>query len=190
MGWEDYVPNDQDVYRIRVKTSGIVNFSFKNLNFQLCGAGRLCSKSKKWLQCFDDVTDIIFCVDMSEYDQVLAKDGTKNKMQESLQLFDSICNLWFEHTSVVLLLMRDHHFEEKLPKTPLTICFPDYTGSQEYWEVAGYIQDQFEAKNKSTTKEIYSHIVCVTNMNNILELIFDSATDTVIANNLRRSKLY
>ena len=41
---------------------------------------------------FEDVTAIIFCVAMSEYDQVLHEDETTNRMHESLKLFDSICN--------------------------------------------------------------------------------------------------
>ena len=36
------------------------------------------------------------------------------------------------------------------------------SGAQEYGEAAAYIQAQFEAKNKSTTKEIYCHMTCAT----------------------------
>ena len=32
------------------------------------------SESKKWIHCFEDVTAIIFCADVSEYDQVLPED--------------------------------------------------------------------------------------------------------------------
>lgn len=34
------------------------------------------SERKKWIHCFEDVTAIIFCVAMSEYDQVLIEDET------------------------------------------------------------------------------------------------------------------
>ena len=34
------------------------------------------SERKKWIHCFEDVTAIIFCVAMSEYDQVLHEDET------------------------------------------------------------------------------------------------------------------
>jgi len=34
------------------------------------------SERKKWIHCFEDVTAIIFCVGMSEYDQVLHEDET------------------------------------------------------------------------------------------------------------------
>lgn len=62
-------------------------------------------------------------------------------------------------------------------------------GGQEYGEAAAYIQAQFEAKNKSTSKEIYCHMTCATDTNNI-QFVFDAVTDVIIANNLRGCGLY
>ncbi|XP_077503512.1 G protein alpha o subunit [Amblyomma americanum] len=192
LGKKEYMPTEQDILRTRVKTTGIVevHFSFKNLNFKLFDVGGQRSERKKWIHCFEDVTAIIFCVAMSEYDQVLHEDETTNRMQESLKLFDSICNnKWFTDTSIILFLNKKDLFEEKIKKSPLTICFPEYTGAQEYGEAAAYIQAQFEAKNKSTTKEIYCHMTCATDTTNI-QFVFDAVTDVIIANNLRGCGLY
>jgi len=50
-------------------------------------------------------------------------------MQESLKLFDSICNnKWFTDTSIILFLNKKDLFEEKIKKSPLTVCFPEYSG--------------------------------------------------------------
>ena len=75
LGARDYMPTEQDILRTRVKTTGIVevHFSFKNLNFKLFDVGGQRSERKKWIHCFEDVTAIIFCVAMSEYDQVRKK---------------------------------------------------------------------------------------------------------------------
>ena len=55
--------------------------------------------------------------------------NNQNRMQESLKLFDSICNnKWFTDTSIILFLNKKDLFEEKIKKSPLTICFPEYTG--------------------------------------------------------------
>ncbi|ELT95086.1 hypothetical protein CAPTEDRAFT_120382 [Capitella teleta] len=192
LGAKDYMPTEQDILRTRVKTTGIVevHFHFKNLNFKLFDVGGQRSERKKWIHCFEDVTAIIFCVAMSEYDQVLHEDETTNRMQESLKLFDSICNnKWFTDTSIILFLNKKDLFEEKIKKSSLTICFPEYTGKQTYEEAAQYIQAQFEAKNKSTTKEIYCHQTCATDTNNI-QFVFDAVTDVIIANNLRGCGLY
>ena len=50
-------------------------------------------------------------------------------MHESMKLFDSICNnKWFTETSIILFLNKKDLFEKKIYKSPLTICFPDYSG--------------------------------------------------------------
>ena len=55
-------------------------------------------------------------------------------MQESLKLFDSICNnKWFTDTSIILFLNKKDLFEEKIRKSPLTVCFPEYAGLKMYY---------------------------------------------------------
>lgn len=50
-------------------------------------------------------------------------------MHESMKLFDSICNnKWFTDTSIILFLNKKDLFELKINKSPLTTCFPEYTG--------------------------------------------------------------
>lgn len=50
-------------------------------------------------------------------------------MMESMKLFDSICNnKWFTDTSIILFLNKKDLFEEKIKKSPLTICFPEFQG--------------------------------------------------------------
>ena len=54
----------------------------------------------------------------------------QNRMQESLKLFDSICNnKWFTDTSIILFLNKKDLFEEKIKKSALSVCFPEYTGN-------------------------------------------------------------
>lgn len=63
------------------------------------------------------------------YDLVLAEDEEMNRMIESMKLFDSICNSkWFIETSIILFLNKKDLFEEKIQRSPLTICFPEYQG--------------------------------------------------------------
>ena len=51
-------------------------------------------------------------------------------MRESMKLFESICNnRWFTDTSIILFLNKKDLFQEKIKKSPLTICFPQYTGN-------------------------------------------------------------
>uniref|UniRef100_A0A8C7Z6D1 Guanine nucleotide-binding protein G(O) subunit alpha n=1 Tax=Oryzias sinensis TaxID=183150 RepID=A0A8C7Z6D1_9TELE len=192
IGATDYQPTEQDILRTRVKTTGIVetHFTFKNLHFRLFDVGGQRSERKKWIHCFEDVTAIIFCVALSGYDQVLHEDETTNRMHESMKLFDSICNnKWFKDTSIILFLNKKDLFENKITKSPLSICFPEYSGPNSYQDGIDYIKAQYDGKNKSPNKEVYSHVTCATDTNNI-QFVFDAVTDVIIAKNLRGCGLY
>ncbi|XP_029013429.1 guanine nucleotide-binding protein G(i) subunit alpha isoform X2 [Betta splendens] len=185
---QNYVPTQQDVLRTRVKTTGIVetHFTFKELYFKMFDVGGQRSERKKWIHCFEGVTAIIFCVALSDYDLVLAEDEEMNRMHESMKLFDSICNnKWFMETSIILFLNKMDLFQEKISRSPITICYPEYTGGQSNEEAASYIQCQFENLNRQKDKkEIYSHFTCATDTKNV-QFVFDAVTDVIIKNNLK-----
>lgn len=90
----DFVPNEHDVLRARTKTTGIVETRFEmgQLSIHLFDVGGQRSERKKWIHCFEAVTSIIFCVALSEYDQVLLEESGQNRMAESLVLFESVVN--------------------------------------------------------------------------------------------------
>jgi guanine nucleotide-binding protein G(i) subunit alpha len=72
---------------------------------------------------------LLFACKCSGYDLVLAEDEEMNRMIESMKLFDSICNSkWFVETSIILFLNKKDLFEDKITKSPLTICFQEYPG--------------------------------------------------------------
>lgn len=70
---------------------------------------------------------------------------------------------------------------------PTVLCL--VAGPNTYEDAAAYIQAQFESKNRSPNKEIYCHMTCATDTNNI-QVVFDAVTDIIIANNLRGCGLY
>merc|ERR1712106_1272465 len=127
----------------RVKSSGIVETKceIKTMRFRIVDVGGQRSERKKWIHCFEGVTAIIFVVELSGYDLVLAEDEKMNRMIESMNLFDSICNnKWFVETSIILFLNKKDLFEQKIKYSPLSICFPEYKGLNSYEDCAAYIQ--------------------------------------------------
>ena len=50
-------------------------------------------------------------------------------MHESHRLFSRVCqSKYFAKTALILFLNKKDLFQEKIRKTPITICFPDYDG--------------------------------------------------------------
>ena len=166
-----YIPDEQDVLRTRVKTTGIVEtkFEYQNLYFTLFDAGNLSSKQSKWIHCFSDVNVIIFFTDMSAYDHVLFEDKKTNQMQESLKLFKRICNYsFFSNTYVTLLLNNVDLFKEKITKSPLNICFPDYTDENDYESASRFVIEQFEKQTEHAYTRGFDYFsVKVTDTNSV-----------------------
>ncbi|XP_077337464.1 guanine nucleotide-binding protein G(t) subunit alpha-2 isoform X1 [Lithobates pipiens] len=189
----NYVPNEQDVLRSRVKTTGIIEsqFSCQDLHFRMFDVGGQRSERKKWIHCFEGVTCIIFCGALSAYDMVLVEDEEVNRMHESLHLFNSICNhKFFAATSIVLFLNKKDLFEQKIKKVHLSICFPDYDGDNSYEDAGNYIKLQFLDLNmRKDAKEIYGHMTCATDTQNV-KFVFDAVTDIIIKETLKDCGLF
>ncbi|EHK99877.1 putative Guanine nucleotide-binding protein subunit alpha [Glarea lozoyensis 74030] len=183
----DYMPDDQDVLRSRVKTTGITETTFiiGDLTYRMFDVGGQRSERKKWIHCFENVTTILFLVAISEYDQLLFEDETVNRMQEALTLFDSICNSrWFIKTSIILFLNKIDRFKEKLPVSPMKNYFPDYEGGEDYQAACDYILNRFVSLNQHETKQIYTHFTCATDTTQI-RFVMAAVNDIIIQENLR-----
>ena len=102
IGSPNYLPTENDVLRARLKTTGItetrfmmgqlqyvvafpcslfVSYAFRVHMFDVGGQR---SERRKWIHCFENVTSVIFCAALSEYDQVLLEE--KNQASATLAL--------------------------------------------------------------------------------------------------------
>lgn len=186
-----YIPTEQDVLRSRVPTTGIVEnaFDIDGNSFKMFDVGGQRSERKKWIHCFENVTAVLFVTAISSYDQVLYEDESTNRMQEALDLFEEITNSeWFDKTAMILFLNKRDLFAEKIEKVPLGDYFPMYGGNDTYDEATEFIQLMFEGKNQNHDKDVYTHITCATDTNNIFA-VFNSVKDIIIRKGLTRAGL-
>jgi len=183
----NYIPTQQDVLRSRVRTTGIVEtkFEIEGNQYKMFDVGGQRNERKKWIHCFENVTCVIFVAAISEYDQTLFEDESTNRVCEALNLFDEICNSrWFTNTAVILFLNKRDLFMEKIAKVPLTVCFDDYTGpTNDYDAGCEFFREKFESRNRQAEKEIYTHVTCATDPNNISH-VFNAVKDIILKQTL------
>ncbi|KAK7423143.1 G-Protein alpha subunit [Neonectria punicea] len=187
---EDYVPNDQDLLRSRLRTTGITEtiFDLGQLTYRMFDVGGQRSERKKWIHCFENVNCLLFLVAISGYDQCLVEDKDGNQMNEALMLWESIANShWFIKSALILFLNKMDLFKEKLPKSPISNHgFTDYHGPKDdYKSASKYFLDKFRALNRNTDKEIYGHFTNATDTN-LLKITMASVQDMIIQRNLKQ----
>ncbi|KAI8087825.1 heterotrimeric G protein alpha subunit A [Gilbertella persicaria] len=189
IGNPNYIPNEQDVLRARLKTTGITEIKFqhkKQMAIHMFDVGGQRSERRKWIHCFEAVSSIIFCVALNEYDQVLLEEKRQNRMLESIALFESIVNSrWFLHTSIMLFLNKVDLFKIKIARVSLQKYFPDYGGGNDINKAVKYILWRFLQANRPKLN-VYPHLTQATNTNNI-RFVFITVEETLLQNALKAS---
>lgn len=188
IGAPDYIPTTMDILRTRTQTSGIFDtkFQMEDLEVHLYDVGGQRSERKKWIHCFDNVTAIIFCVSLSEYNQTLLESPTQNRLEESLNLFESVVNsMWFKKTAVILCLNKIDIFIDQLPNYPLENYFPDYVGGANVNKAVKYILWRFKQLNRANLN-LVPYVTQATDTNNI-KLAFAIVRETILHKNLLES---
>ncbi|XP_033973809.1 guanine nucleotide-binding protein G(q) subunit alpha [Trematomus bernacchii] len=187
-----YLPTQQDVLRVRVPTTGIIEYPFdlQSVIFRMVDVGGQRSERRKWIHCFENVTSIMFLVALSEYDQVLVESDNENRMEESKALFRTIVTYpWFQNSSVILFLNKKDLLEEKIMYSHLVDYFPEYDGpARDAQAGREFILKMFVDLNPDGDKIIYSHFTCATDTENI-RFVFAAVKDTILQLNLKEYNL-
>jgi len=205
----DYSPSEQDILRCRVLTSGIfeTKFSVEKVNFHMFDVGGQRDERRKWIQCFNDVTAIIFVTACSSYNLVLREDASQNRLKESLDLFKSIWNnRWLRTISVILFLNKQDLLAEKVKagKSKIEDYFPDfarYTTPADASFEAGedgevvrakyFIRDEFlriSTASGDGRHYCYPHFTCAVDTENIRR-VFNDCRDIIQRMHLRQYEL-
>lgn len=191
LGSPNYIPSVDDLLRSRTKTTGIIEteFMIEKSRFKLLDVGGQRSERKKWIHCFDGVTAILYCVALSEYDQLLYEDGKTNRMHEALRVFKDICtNEFLLDIPMIIFFNKKDLFEEKIKKSDLTCCWPEYNGGKNFENALDFIENKFLTQNTNTKKPIYTHTTVATDTKNV-KVVFETCKDIILHKVLEESGL-
>jgi len=129
------------------------------LHFQVVDVGGQRNERKKWIHCFDDVRAILFIDNLAGFNQVLFEDSGKNRMHESLELFNKVTyNKIFAGTPIFLFLNKKDLFETMIKETDMSVCFPEYKGGKDLNNALEFIKAQFR-KQLPPKKEVVIQVV-------------------------------
>lgn len=89
---QDKWPNDQDIIAARSKTTGLKYTDIKQPphTFTFVDVGGQRNERKKWIECFEHVSMILFVVDAAGFFKVLYEDTDINNIVESLDVFEHL----------------------------------------------------------------------------------------------------
>ena len=158
-------------------------------SFSLLELAGIYSDKRKWAHFFEnEVTTIIYCVDMSIYDQWTTETPSSNRMLETISLWESTCkHPWFCRTPIVLLLNKIDLFAVKLQSAPLSSCFPDYyestCGANELQSAAQFLKEKFLSivqSPSSPSRPIFCYFTCAIETTN-LKSTFDHVFNTLFS---------
>eukprot|EP00026_Physarum_polycephalum_P011285 Phypoly_transcript_11493.p1 GENE.Phypoly_transcript_11493~~Phypoly_transcript_11493.p1 ORF type:complete len:351 (+),score=42.74 Phypoly_transcript_11493:84-1136(+) len=184
----EYVPTEQDILRARRSTTGIhtIEFSIHGILFKCVDVGGQRTERRKWLHVFDDVTAVLFCVALDEYDLRMYEDETVWRVHESLQLFNEIANsTHLSGAAVILFMNKKDLFEQKIKEVDLTVTFPEYAGGKDFTKASEYLTVQFCSLMKQRER-LYTHLTCATDTENIT-FVFNAIKDMLLNKMLARA---
>uniref|UniRef100_A0A3B4F202 Guanine nucleotide-binding protein subunit alpha-13-like n=2 Tax=Haplochromini TaxID=319058 RepID=A0A3B4F202_9CICH len=195
----DYLPSQQDILLARKPTKGIHEYDFeiKNVPFKMVDVGGQRSERRRWFECFESVTSILFLVSSSEYDQVLMEDRQTNRLSESLNIFETIVNnRVFSNVSIILFLNKTDLLGEKVKQVSIKDYFPEFSGDpMSLADVQCFLVECFRKKRREQQqkppqqlKPLYHHFTTAINTENI-RLVFRDVKDTILHDNLKQLML-
>jgi guanine nucleotide-binding protein G(i) subunit alpha len=189
------VPTEADLVRSQPQQNGVTEHRFKSgrLSIRLIDVALQRNERRKWMNQFEDVTTVMFVVDLACYDDILLVSWSgAHAITEQLMLFDSVVNSrWFKHTSIILLLGNVSIFKHKLITKPLKNYYPEYSGGNDFDSAVKYLVRRFNQVSRAP-RNVYPHLVDSYNGPDVLlnvRLVFAAVKQTKLQNQSRAQRV-
>jgi guanine nucleotide-binding protein subunit alpha len=95
----------------------------------LVDAGGQRAERRKWVKYYEGIVGIIFVAALDDWDVPCPEEPNKTRMEESLEVFESLINHdWFSKLPWILFMNKTDLFAEKIKKVKLKDTFKKYKG--------------------------------------------------------------
>ncbi|KAF9509042.1 hypothetical protein BS47DRAFT_185430 [Hydnum rufescens UP504] len=189
-----WIPTDDDILFARIRTVGIAEYNFeltlksRLIHWRIIDVGGTKSQRKAWVPYFEDSSAIIFLAPVSAYDQFLDEDPTKNRIDDSFQLFSSICtHPLLQRAHIVLFLNKTDVLRRKLRNGGVVRKFISSYGDRpnRVEDVCQYFRYHFKQRflesKPGKTRQLFPHYTSVVDtvamrkmMGNVLQSVLTS----------------
>ncbi|KAI0321777.1 G-protein alpha subunit [Amylostereum chailletii] len=168
-----YIPEVDDILHARIQTMGVAEHTFdvplhgKPVTWHLYDVGGARGQRHSWVPYFDNANAIIFVAPISAFDQYLEEDPRTNRIDDSLQLFTSICsNPLLKNVHLVLFLNKCDVLQAKLAAGVRVNKYITSFGERpnDYDTIVSYFRAHFNQVHRKTNDKkrvLYSHLTSV-----------------------------
>jgi guanine nucleotide-binding protein G(i) subunit alpha len=197
---KDYVPENKDILFARIRTSGVteVNVEIKNARFKFVDMGGQRSERRKWhIKSKEPPTAIIFVGAINEYTHRLYEDEKVNRLLESINLFNEVCNHQsYENIPIILFLNKMDLFTRDWDANKFIKVFPEFANvhamlkrkdkSASIQAASSFLEDMYLDCNVSPGRQVYRFFTQATDTDQV-ETISQSVRDIIVKKNLNAS---
>ncbi|KAG6336303.1 hypothetical protein ID866_2779 [Astraeus odoratus] len=190
----DYQPTDGDIVRARLRTVGVQEHRFtldadNDQEWIMYDFGGTRSSRASWASFFDDVDAIIFLSPISCFDERLREDQTVNRLEDSLQLWRSVCSSRIlAKTQIVLFLNKCDILRKKMKRGVLVKTYvPSFADrTNDAITVMNYFLQHFKEISRTCSPEPRQFFVHFTS---VIDTTATAATLDVVQESVLRQHL-
>lgn len=188
-----YEPSHQDILMCRSPTTGLHEYSFMvdNMELVFIDVGGQRKERATWAKAMENIGAVIYVASLAEYGQILEEDNMKDRMVESMELFQRVFHSpKLANIPTVLLLNKFDLLGQKLEMTPLSSVFTEFTGPNEVESAYEFISKKFIERMalKPSNKDFVCQRVSAIDQGNIMK-VFAVIKAMLISSSLRESGL-
>ncbi|KAK2460763.1 hypothetical protein APHAL10511_007233 [Amanita phalloides] len=202
----DYVVSDNDIMRARLRTVGVQEYCLKfepswdnpglggSWEWRIYDVGGCQTLRSAWLPYFDNVNVIIFLTPVSVFDETLSEDPRVNRLQDSTELWTSICSSkLLAKSQLILFLNKCDLLHRKLKRGIRLNKYLKSYGERpnDVKSVVKYVREKFkeiQRRHSPRPRTPYIYPTTVTDTE-ATAITLDSVRDGILRENLAISHL-